>query len=350
MLLTIDGFIGEGGGQILRTAIALSAVMQKGIRIVNVRKSRPRPGLGIQHMKSIEIARDMTDAAVEGLYPGSTEVTFIPGPIKSGEYVVNMGTAGSITLALQSILPIAAYAPGQVTLDITGGTDVKWSPPYDYFENVTVPALARFGFQVECRLASRGYFPLGNGRAIVRTSPARLLGIDLTGPVGDCVRGISASSRLPSHVVERQAKAAKDYLRSHGYDVGDIRLDVRSDTSTGSSITLFKGYVGGSALGERGKPAEKVGQEASSHIVEELKAGAAVDAHLADQLIIYMALADGPSSITTSRTTGHTSSGILVAGQMLGRDFEVLEKKVTVIRSLGTRAGSGPTGTQGLHR
>ncbi len=349
-LATIDGSIGEGGGQVLRTAIALSAILQKGIRIINIRKERPRPGLGIQHVKSMEIARDMTGARATGIYPGSTEATFIPGPIKAGDYSIRMGTAGSITLALQSILPIAAYAPGPVTLDITGGTDVKWSPSYDYFENVTVPALELFGLRVESRLISRGYFPVGNGRAVVRASPARLHGVDLTEPAGDRINGISASSRLPAHVAERQAKSANDFLRSNGYEAGDIKPDVRNDASTGSSITLFKGHIGGSALGERGKLAEKVGQEAASHIVEELKAGGAVDVHLADQLIIYMALAEGPSSITVRQTTGHTSTGILVARQMLGRDFEVLEKKVTFIRSLDARAGPDPTGTGGPHR
>jgi len=346
-LATIDGSIGEGGGQVLRMAIALSAILQKGIRIINIRKGRPRPGLGIQHVKSMEIARDITGARAAGIYPGSTEAIFIPGPIKAGDYVIRMGTAGSITLALQSILPIAAYAPGPVTLDITGGTDVKWSPTYDYFENVTVPALALFGFHVESRLVSRGYFPVGNGRAIVQASPARLRGVDLTEPSGDRINGVSASSKLPSHVTERQANAANDYLRSLGYEEGEIRLDVRNDASTGSGITLFKGHIGGSALGERGKPAEKVGQEAASHIVEELKAGVAVDVHLADQMIIFMALASGPSSITVRYMTGHTSAGILVARQMLGSDFEVLEKKVTLIRSSGTRGEPGPTGTPG---
>ncbi len=349
-LETIDGSIGEGGGQVLRTAIALSAILQKGVRIINIRKGRPRPGLGIQHVRSIEIARDMTGARVSGIYPGSTEAVFIPGPIMEGDYTVRMGTAGSITLALQSILPIAAYAPGPVTLDITGGTDVKWSPSFDYFENVTVPALALFGFKVEPRLLARGYFPAGNGRIIVRASPARLHGVELTEPPVGRIGGVSASSRLPSHVAARQLKAANDYLRSHGYEEADIRLEVRNDASTGSGITLYKGFIGGSALGERGKPAEKVGQEAAAHIVEELETGAAVDVHLSDQLIIYMALAEGQSSITTGQLTGHTSAGLLIVKQMLGRDLEVSEKKVTLIRSLDTRAGSAPTGILGPRR
>lgn len=339
MLRTVDGSIGEGGGQILRTAIALSAIQQKAVRIVNIRKSRPKPGLGIQHVKSIEIAGEMTDASIDGLRHGSTEVTFDPGPIKAGNFIVHMGTAGSITLTLQSVLPIAAYAPGPITLDITGGTDVKWAPPYDYFHGVTMYALGQFGYHIEASLLARGYFPAGNGRVIVRTLPAKLEGADLIEPRGDVIVGVSASSRLPAHVCERQANAASEYLRSRGYEVGDIRLDIRNDTSTGSGISLCKGFTGGNALGERGKPAEKVGREAASMLAGELQAGAAVDAHLADQLIIYMALAGGPSSIMTSVLSDHTATGLRIVEQMTGRKFEIKKgDKTTLIRSSGIRA------------
>jgi RNA 3'-terminal phosphate cyclase (ATP) len=281
----------------------------------------------------------MTGAEVKGLYQGSTEVDFKPGPIKAGEYMINMGTAGSITLALQSILPIAAYASGPVKLDITGGTDVKWSPTYDYFANVTIPALRRFGVDVETSLQARGFFPVGNGRVIIHIRPAALRGAELVEPSGDVINGVSSSSRLPSHVAGRQAKAAAEKLRSLGLSAGEIRLDVREDISTGSSITLFKGYAGGSSLGERGKPAEKVGAQAASILADEIKSGAAVDAHLADQLIIYMALASGPSSISVSQMTDHTASGIRVAGEMTGKEFKVIKNKVTIIRSSDTGAG-----------
>ncbi|HTY91250.1 MAG TPA: RNA 3'-terminal phosphate cyclase [Methanocella sp.] len=339
MLWTVDGSIGEGGGQILRTAIAVAAIKQKAVRIVNIRKSRPRPGLGVQHVRSIEIAREMTDATVEGLRYGSTEVTFDPGPIKAGNFIVNMGTAGSVTLALQSVLPVAAYAPGPVTLDITGGTDVKWAPPYDYFHDVTLPALDRFGYRIDASLISRGYFPAGNGRVIVHTTPAAFRPADLIEPVGGIIAGVSASSCLPAHVCERQASAASEYLQSRGYETGDIRLDIRNDMSTGSGISLYKGFTGGSALGERGKPAEKVGREAASMLARELQSGAAVDAHLADQLILYMALAPGESGITTSVLSGHSAAGLRIVEQMTGRKFEVKKgNKTTLIRSSGIPA------------
>ena len=332
-LLTIDGSIGEGGGQILRTAIAMSAILGKGVRIVNIRKSRPKPGLAVQHVKSIELARDMADASVKGLFTGSTEVEFIPGTIEGGDYSLDMTTAGSITLALQSVLPIAAYAPDPVNLDIIGGTDVKWSPPYDYFENVTLPALRFTGFSATSLLLTRGFYPAGNGHVKVHVKPASLHGFELIEPRGDVISGVSASSRLPPHVAMRQSKAASECLATLGYKTGAIRTDIRNDISTGSSITLFKGFMGGSALGERGVPAEKVGRDAATKLAGELKTGAAVDAHLADQLVIYMALADGNSGFTASNVTDHTLTGIRLLEMMTGRPFQIVKNKVSIIRS-----------------
>jgi RNA 3'-terminal phosphate cyclase (ATP) len=331
-LLEVDGSFGEGGGQILRSAVALSAILGKGVAVKNIRKSRPRPGLGIQHIKSIELARDICDADVKGLFPGSTEIQFIPGTIKRGHYSLDIGTAGSITLALQSVMPIACFASGQVTLEITGGTDVKWSPPYDYFHYVTLPALRRFGIEASSTLVSRGYFPVGNGKVILSITPSRLHGTDITRPTRTEISGISASSRLPLHVAERQAKAASQYLASKGVTVSEIRIDSRNDLSTGSSITLYSGFLGSSALGERGLPAENVGRKAAEYLYEELASGAAVDEHLSDQLIIFMGLAKGRSSFTTSRLSSHASTNLWVVEQMLNKKFEIVKNKNVLIR------------------
>lgn len=328
----VDGSYGEGGGQILRSAVALSAILGKGVVVKNVRKGRPRPGLGTQHIKSIELARDICNAEVKGLFPGSTEIQFIPGPIKSGNYSLDIGTAGSITLALQSVIPIACFASGRVTLEVTGGTDVKWSPPYDYFQYVTLPALRRLGIKASSILVSRGYFPVGNGKAILSITPSSLHGTDITRQAGTEISGISTSSRLPLHVTERQAKAASDYLASKGLRVGEIRIDARNDLSTGSSITLYTGFLGSSALGERGLPAENVGRKAAEKLYEEIASGAAVDEHLSDQLIIFMGLAKGRSSFTTSRLSSHASTNMWVVEQMLAKKFEIVKNKNVLIR------------------
>jgi RNA 3'-terminal phosphate cyclase (ATP) len=202
----VDGSYGEGGGQILRSAVALSAILGKGVVVKNVRKGRPRPGLGTQHIKSIELARNICDAEVKGLFPGSTEIQFIPGSIKSGNYSLDIGTAGSITLAMQSVIPIACFASGPVTLEVTGGTDVKWSPPYDYFRYVTLPALRRFGVKASSVLVSRGYFPVGNGKAILSIVPSSLHGTDITRQAEAEIYGVSTSSRLPLHVERDRLK------------------------------------------------------------------------------------------------------------------------------------------------
>lgn len=333
-LIEIDGSYGEGGGQILRSAIAVSAITGRGVAIRNIRKNRPRPGLGIQHIKSIELAGRMTGASIDGLAQGSTSITFIPGEIRGGEYSLDLGTAGSTSLVLQSVTPIASFAPSTVTFHITGGTDVRWSPTVDYFKNVTLQALRSFGFKGELSIESRGFFPVGGGLVTAVIEPSRLHGITAESPAPPSVSGISASSRLPPHVAHRQAEAAKKYLGSMGIEVSEIATDVRNDRSTGSSITLFNGFLGGSALGERGLPAEKVGAEAAAILANEIESGAAVDPYLCDQLITFMALSEGSSVITTGSVTSHAVTNMWIMEKMTGRRFTVEKSRVVYIRSV----------------
>jgi RNA 3'-terminal phosphate cyclase (ATP) len=221
-----------------------------------------------------------------------------------------------------------------VKLHITGGTDVRWSPTIDYFRNVTLPALRLFGFKGDLQLESRGYFPIGGGVVTAAIEPARLHGIRADVPLPPSVRGISSCSRLPPHVVKRQADAAKKYLEGMGIEVGEIALEVRKDRSTGSSITLFSGYLGGSALGERGVPAEKVGAEAASILANEIESGAAVDPFMCDQLITFMALSEGPSVITTGSVTSHAVTNMWIMEKMTGRRFTVEKGRTVSIRSV----------------
>ncbi len=331
-LIEVDGSYGEGGGQILRSAVAISAILGKGVTIKNIRKGRPKPGLSTQHIKSIELAGKLCNARIEGLALGSTEVRFIPEAIAGGYHKLYMGTAGSITLVLQSVLPIACFSSSKIVLEITGGTDVKWSPPYDYFKYVTLPALQLFGLDITASLIHRGFFPRGEGKAIITLDPCAIHGADISVPSKGQIMGISASSRLPSHVTERQAKAAKEYLEAKGLDVGDIAIDVREEPSTGSSITLYRGFMGASSLGERGIPAETVGRAAAKIMYNEISTGAAVDEHLADQLIIFMGLAKGSSRILASSISSHTSTNICIVEQMLGKKFEIIKNNGSLIQ------------------
>ena len=323
-MLEIDGSYGEGGGQLVRTAVALSAVTGNGIRITNIRKNRPNPGLKQQHLKALETAAKICEARISGLFPGSTELSFAPVEIKGGEYDIDIGTAGSITLLLQCIMPALPFAKKKVELTIKGGTDVAWSPTIDYLQNVTFRALKQLGYSSSLTLKEHGYYPKGGGKVSAYFKPCRLRGFNFLKEEEE-IKGISHASNLPAHVPLRQAEAASTRLMEAGY-TSQIETQSFEAFSTGSGITLWTGYIGGSALGERGLPAEKVGKYAADEIIPELRSGASVDTHLADQLIPYMALA-GNSSYTVRELSLHTATNIWVTEQFLDVKFRIEKKE-----------------------
>ncbi len=321
--MKLDGSYGEGGGQILRTAVALSAVTGKPLEINNIRKTRPKPGLAAQHVKAIESLASICEAEVKGCELRSTNLIFKPGKIKGGTYDIDIGTAGSISLFLQCLMPAAMHAPLTLRIKITGGTDVKWSPSIDYLRFVTLGALSRMGYDCKLTLVQRGYYPRGGGCVEAIIAPSSLKKASFDSNTCSLVEGISHSSNLPAHVAERQAASAQKTLRDAGYD-SRISLEVKDYPSTGSGITLWCGTIGGSALGKPGLRAEKVGSNAADAIISELKSGAGVDIYLADQLIPYLALAGG-GSFTTRAVTSHTRTNIWVTEQFLDVKFRIEE-------------------------
>lgn len=321
--MRLDGSYGEGGGQILRTAVALSAVTGEPVEIYNIRKMRPKPGLAAQHVKAVEAVSSICDAEVEGCSLHSTHLSFKPAKIKGGTYDVDIGTAGSITLLLQCLMPAAMHAPSPVKLTITGGTDVAWSPPIDYLRYVTLGALSQMGYECELRLVRRGYYPRGGGCVEAIINPSALKKTSFGKNLCNTVEGISHSSGLPAHVAQRQASGAEKILREEGYN-SRISLEMKEGTSAGSGITLWCGTAGGSALGKPGLRAEKVGSTAAVSILRELKPGAGVDIYLADQLIPYLALARG-GSFTTRSLTPHARTNIWVTEQFLDVKFKIEE-------------------------
>ncbi len=347
-MLTIDGSFGEGGGQILRTSVAMAAIAKTPVRIRNIRINRPKPGLSAQHLTAIEAVASLTGAEVSGLILRSTEVTFVPGAIRGGAYRLDIGTAGSISLLLQCLIPVALHSPETVLFDITGGTDVNWSPPIDYLRHVTLPALALAGCGVEIKVLRRGYYPRGGGQIRAVITPSRISGVDFERMDANTVYGCSHASRLPEHVAKRQRGAAVTRLEAHGY-AADIVTEhnpaapkgsksskdgkgiMGGSGSTGSGITLWRGLMGGSALGERGKPAEVVGSDAADSIIRELDSGAAVDVYLADQLIPYMAIARS-GSFTARELSLHTKTNIWVCEQFTDTKFkmEPLDQNIRV--------------------
>jgi len=329
--MEIDGSYGEGGGQIVRTAVALAAVTGTSIKVSKIRQARPKPGLAPQHAQAILALAEICSAKTTGIEPGSSEITFESGPIKGGSYSVDIGTAGSITLLVQCLLPAMMNADGPITLTVVGGTDVRWSPTIDYFESVFLPALREFGAQVEVEVRRRGYYPRGGGLVVLTVTPGSLKPAHLKPKEDGIVVGISHCSNLPEHVARRQAESATAALKDAGH-IGKIAMDVLKEISTGSGITLSRGHKGGSALGERGMRAEDVGKAAAREIIAELSSSAAVDVHLADQLIPYLALAGG--SYTVRQMSKHASTNIWTARQFLNTVVNVTHEG-NVLRIVG---------------
>ncbi|MHC1566259.1 MAG: RNA 3'-terminal phosphate cyclase [Candidatus Syntropharchaeia archaeon] len=327
-MLEIDGSSGEGGGQIIRTAISLSAIKGLPVRIKNIRANRPNPGLAAQHLKAIETVGKLTDAEITGLKKGSTELTFIPKEIRGGNLKVNIGTAGSITLLLQCLIPVALFAPERTSLEIIGGTDVAWSPPIDFYRYVFLPVL---GCRIELELLRRGYYPEGGGKVRVLIDPSEIHEIKIE--EGEVVKGISHSSNLPEHVPERQAGFARTFLEERGYEV-EIEIETTRSISTGSGITLWCGGKSGSSLGRKGKRAENVGEEAAKAIFRELESDSNVDVYLADQLIPYMALSEEKSEIRVREITGHLETNIFVCEKILGTKFIVKKNGIVNVRRI----------------
>ena len=327
-MIEIDGSYGEGGGQIVRTSVALSAVTGKSVLIKKIRQGRPKPGLAAQHAQAIRALGQICNAEIKGAEPGSSEVLFCPQEICGGSRRVEIGTAGSVTLLMQCLLPALLHAEKRTSLQVQGGTDVQWSPTVDYFRNVFLPALSFFGGRAGLQLLRRGYYPRGQGEVLLEVEPSHLKSAHISyepfNPAQNRIMGISHCSNLPQHVAERQAASAIERLQKAGYEA-EIAQETGRLASTGSGITLWTAGKGASSLGERGLPAEKVGRRAAEEMIQELASPAAVDAHLADQLIPYLALAGGSYSVR--EISRHTKTNIWTAGHFIEAKFEIRELK-----------------------
>ncbi len=331
-MIKIDGSYGEGGGQILRTAIALSCITGEAVEVYNIRANRPKPGLAMQHVKGIEAAREIANAKVEGLKKGSTKITFFPGKVKGKQLKIDVGTAGSVTLILQVISPISMVADREVEVFIKGGTDVNWSPPVDYMKNVTFYGLKKMGGKAELLVLERGYYPKGGGKVRAFFEPSKLLGLEFKPEKVKVVKGVSHCQNLPAHVAERQAKSAKELLPFET----EIEIEVRKGISTGSGITLWCGLIGGSSLGEKGKKAEVVGREAANRFLEGVNSKAALDEWVGDQIMVFASIASGVTKYTVSKVTMHQISNAYVINKFFDNCVKIdEEKREILIRGAG---------------
>lgn len=331
MYLEIDGSKGEGGGQILRSSLAMSAVLGQPIRIRSIRAGRGTPGLQPQHLTCVNALAKLTDADVAGATLGSHELAFAPHTIRAGTYRSDVAdvrpSAGSLSLVFQALVLPLAFADGVSKLTLRGGTHVPGSPPIQYLQMVYLPTIAQMGVQADIQLKKWGWYPMGGGEVIAEVHPSKLSGVHLSerGSQKD-IKVIAAASNLSIGIARRQQDGASQILEAEGVEVS---FEIIEAPSPGKGTAVFiladfeKTRAGFTALGGRNKRAEIVGEEAGEECVDFLKTDAAIDRHLADQLIPLMALAKGRSSFATSKFTSHLLANIWVAEQFLPVKFWV---------------------------
>ena len=319
-MITIDGSHGEGGGQILRTAVCLSVITQTPVKIINIRANRPNPGIKLQHYTALLLLKRLCQARTEGLEIGSTTFSFYPREIKSGRYTVDVGTAGSITLICQSILPCVLRISEPIEVIVRGGTDVRWSPSWDYLCSVFLSALQRCGVNVDATLIQRGYYPKGGGEIFLRFSPCEgFQNICFDTPASyEHVKGIVHIGNLPLHVSTRMRHQAVRSLLTKNLQ-SEISVDMRSTLSSGAGITLWSqkggGVIGCCELGEKGVSAETVALNAVARLIKDIRCKATVDEHLLDQLLFYLVLAKGRSYCLVRSISSHAETTMWLLGQ-----------------------------------
>jgi RNA 3'-terminal phosphate cyclase (ATP) len=344
-MLHLNGSYGEGGGQLLRTSLSLAALLEESVKITDLRAGRAKPGLRPQHLTAVTALGQITRAEVEGASLGSRELVFRPRTIHGGSYFFDVaaktGSAGAVTLVVQALLPPLLAAREPTSLVIRGGTHVAWSPPVHYLMHVFLPALAELGAEANLSLNRWGWYPRGGGEVHLHVTPAKLSPRTWrTAPDPDRFQALSAASRVPAHVIQRQARRLKERLGG-GLPVEEVEA---ASLDPGSFVFLWGPQAGFEALGARGKPAEKVADEVVEQFLSFQQRQAAVDRHLADQVLLYLARAPGPSAFTTEEITLHLLTNVWVIEQFLGPCFQVLghqgEPGEIKCRGLGSRTSA----------
>jgi RNA 3'-terminal phosphate cyclase (GTP) len=342
-MLEINGDYGEGGGQIVRTALALSTIKKMPFKANNIRQGRKVSGLKAQHVKCIQALEKLASASSRHSVIGSEIIEYTPGNIRPQTLTIDIGTAGSISLLLQAVLPPCFFSEGKITLKIIGGTSGKWAMPFDFFKNVFAPTIKKFSKSLDIKMESRGYYPKGGGKIEIKINP---LEDKSSFPKFDSldqgkliqIKGISHASKNleQAEVAERQAKAAKLLLNKLEVPI-NIQTEYAETLSPGSGIALWAVFskdpdeidinnpilLGSDALGERGKRSEDVGREAAEKLIKEIESKAPIDSHTADNLIPFLGLFGG--QIKVSQITKHTKTNIWVCEQFLEKKFKIDE-------------------------
>lgn len=325
-MIKIDGSFGEGGGQILRTALALASVLRKPFLIYHIRKGRKKPGLLAQHLTGVRAVAKITRAEREGEEFGSGRLLFRPKEILAGNYEFDVaeerGSAGAVTLVTQSILPILFFAGKESAVTLKGGTHVPFSPIFDYLNEVLLPTIKQLGYEARSEIKRYGFYPVGGGEINLKIKPISLSSFaNISGTKRGELRSLKVVSRvanLPLAIAERQAKRVREKLEGD-FKITEMIIETCEALSPGTYLFLkaeFSNALAGfSSLGERGKPAEKVGEEAVAEFLTYYQTEALFDPHLSDQVLIFFALLkeklrEENLFFTTSQITNHLLTNI----------------------------------------
>lgn len=326
--LEIDASYGEGGGQLVRTAVALAAITGQAVRLDNVRIKRDKSGLAPQHLAAVRAVACLCDASCEGLELRAQSFTFVPRRLRGGEFRLDVGTAGSITLVLQALLPVLLCAPEPSRVIVSGGTDVRAAPPLDYFRQVLLGVLGHLGVQARCRVLRRGYYPRGGGEVEVSVEPAHMTRLELDEPGRlVSVEGLAHVANLPLSIAERMREAALVRLADLGCpaDIGAAVLGGTEAIGTGGAVacwaTMQHTVLGAGHVAERGVRAEALGEAAGAELASEIAARVRLDIHAADQILIYLALAGG--RFATRMVSSHAQTAMWLIERFMPVRFEV---------------------------
>jgi RNA 3'-terminal phosphate cyclase (ATP) len=328
-VIELDGAYGEGGGQILRTAVALSALTGQALVIRNIRANRPKPGLAAQHLASVRAAAELCGGGLAGDAVGSQDLELHPRhAVKPGGYRFAIGTAGATGLVAQTVA-VPLLLKGEAEVTIHGGTHVPFAPSADYMADVYAPALEDLGLELALSYPTAGFFPRGGGELRLKTQPGEPQPLQWTerGKL-KTLRAVVLTSDLPEHVARRGLDAMRRQLHGVGRPV-TLEDRSRPGGQAGAAVLVSgscqQGHFGFLALGQKGKPIEKVAEDATAAFWRWFRGGAATEEHLADQLVLPLAFAAGESRWTTEHASLHLRTVLWVAAHFLPIRYDITE-------------------------